>query len=76
METNYGKKVWWLCATDIEWIEVELAPKSQHIIDQERAIQNLKKKNELGNRGDKQSIKEEQFTLSSLEAKLKKDTEN
>ena len=21
----YGKKVWWVCATDIEWIEVELA---------------------------------------------------
>ena len=39
----YGKKVWWVCAIDIEWIEVELAPKPQHIIDQERAIQKLKR---------------------------------
>ena len=64
--------MWWVCATDIEWIQVELAPNPQYIIDQERVMQNLKKLNELGNRSDKQSIKEEQLTLSSLEAKLKK----
>ena len=40
-------------------------------------MQKLKRiMNELGNRGDKQSIKEEQLILSSLEAKLKKDMEN
>ena len=36
-------------------------------------MQKLKRiMNELGNRGDKQSIKEEQLTLSSLEAELKR----
>ena len=44
MENMYGNKIWWVCATDIEWIEVELAPKPHHILDQKHAIQNLKKK--------------------------------
>ena len=41
--------------SDIEWIEVELAPKPQHIIDQEHAIHNLKiKMNQLVNQGGKE----------------------
>ena len=34
----YGKKVWTVCATDVEWLEVELAPKPKRISDQEDNI--------------------------------------
>ena len=34
----YGKKVWTLCATDVEWLEVEFAPKQKRISDQEDNI--------------------------------------
>ena len=41
---NYnGRKVWTVCATDVEWLECELANKPQEIVDQERDIDKVKK---------------------------------
>jgi len=34
----YGKKSWTVCAVDVEWLEVELAPKPKRISDQEDNI--------------------------------------
>lgn len=39
----YGKKVWTVCASDVEWLEVELAPKPKRIVDQEENIEQMKK---------------------------------
>jgi hypothetical protein len=73
----YGKKVWWVCATDVEWIEVELAPKPKSITDQERLIKQLKKKiKKLTRKGDEAPITQQKVTLAAMEAKLKKDNEN
>lgn len=40
----YGKKVWTVCAKDVEWLECELANKPRDIIEQELNIQKLKRK--------------------------------
>jgi len=73
----YGKKVWWVCATDVEWIEVELAPKPKSIIDQERLIKRLKKKiKKLTKNGVDASIMRLKETLASKEANLKNDNVN
>ena len=37
----YGRKVSTICATDVEWLEVELAPKPKRILDQEKNILEL-----------------------------------
>ena len=47
MEIVYGKKGWWVCAIDIELIEVEVAPKQQHVIDNRGDKQNQSRKNNL-----------------------------
>ena len=72
----YGKKVWWVCATDVEWIEVDLAPKPKLITDQERLIKQLKKKTKkLTRDGDEASITQQKVTLTTMEATLTKDNE-
>ena len=75
---NYhGKKVWWVCATDVEWIEVELAPTPKTIVDQERSIKRLKKKmRKLIKKGDEALINQQKLTLNAMEAQMKKDKEN
>ena len=73
----YGKKVWWVCATDVELTEVELAPKPESITDQERSIKQLKKKiKKLTRDGDEAPITQHKMTLTAMEATLKKDNEN
>jgi hypothetical protein len=39
----YGKKVWTVCANNVEWLECELANKPRDIIEQEGNIKKLKK---------------------------------
>ena len=69
--------MWWVCAPDNEWIEVELAPIPQYIIDQERAIEKLKETiHRLEKRNGKKTNKKDKLTLTSLEAKLNKDMED
>ena len=73
----YGKKVWWVCATDVEWIEVELAPKPKSIIDQERLIKRLKMKiKKMRKNGDDATKTQLKVTLTSKEANLKRDKDN
>ena len=43
LKNYYGRKVWTVCATDVEWLECELANKPQEIVDQERDIDKVKK---------------------------------
>ena len=43
LKNYYGRKVWTVCATDVEWLECELANKPKEIVDQERDIDKVKK---------------------------------
>jgi len=82
MENYYGKKVWTVCATDVEWLEVELAPKPKRISDQEDNIvqteQQIKYLNDaldtIMTNNMRQHMKDELRTLSkniqTLRAKL------
>jgi len=42
-KNHYGKKVWTICAKDVEWLECELANKPQKLVDQEQDIDKVKK---------------------------------
>jgi len=40
----YGKKVWTVCATDVEWIECEHVVKTEPMVQLEKEIEDLEKK--------------------------------
>jgi len=43
LKNYYERKVWTVCATDVEWLECELANKPQEIVHQEQDIDKVKK---------------------------------
>ena len=84
----YGRKVWTICATDVEYLECELANKPQEIVDQEQYIDKVKEriikvagkiKSPKTNMKEKQKKKKTKSKLKqhlkAMEAKLNNDLE-